>query len=470
MSKHSIEGAPAPTASQAGWRASRYNVAAYIPGDPQGRLAVINLCRGNCGACPPLELAALTMLDELPANHPAVERLARRGLIVNYDELAALEAKARMACAYPGAVNLTICPTMGCNFDCPYCFETHGGKPMSPEVQDDVVALAERMMDVAGAKILRVIWFGGEPLLALGVIEALSRRLIALAEGGGAAYHAEAVTNGYLLSERAVNVLGEAKVHEIQITLDGIGATHDATRHLVGGGATFDRIVENISRPGLPFYVSVRRNVHEGNRGEADKVREFVEELAVSSGNSIAYYPALVLGNEASEQRDRQVGIVDESFGAGVVLSGTLHSANPHPVHCGAGNIFDVGIDSEGRLQKCWEAVDKPELSFGTAHDWNPADPLTTADALDRLTCFLNHALPLGDEECAACLWLPICSGGCPYEWLFNGRRRCLPYGNEPEEYALALWRDKLARESREDNCQNPCMPSSSPSAQGSSR
>ena len=110
MSKHNTEGTTALTASQAGWRASRYNIAARIPGDSQKRLAVTNLRRGNCGACPPLELAALTMLDELPPNHPAVERLARRGLIVNYDEMAALETNARMACAHPGAVNLTICP------------------------------------------------------------------------------------------------------------------------------------------------------------------------------------------------------------------------------------------------------------------------------------------------------------------------------------------------------------------------
>ena len=451
MSELGIEGTPASTASQAGWRASRYNIAARIPNDPQGRFAVSNLCRGNCGACPPLELAALAMLDELPPNHPAVERLARRGLVVKYDELAALEARARMACAHPGAVNLTICPTMGCNFDCPYCFEAHGGRPMSPEVQDDVVALAERMMDVASAKVLRIVWFGGEPLLALDVIEALSKRLIAVAENRGATYEAQAVTNGYLLSEQAAKLLGEARVNEIQVTLDGIGAAHDATRHLASGGATFDRIVENLARPGLPFCVSVRYNVHEENLSEADDVRAFVEKLAASSGNTIVCYPALVLENEAADQRGRQVGIVDDSLGAHVLLSSTLHNINPHPIHCGAGNIFDVGIDAEGRLQKCWEAVDKPELSFGNAHDWDPADPLMTASDLDKLTCFLNQALPLDDDECAACLWLPVCAGGCPYKRLVQGKRKCLPYKNEPEEYVLALWRDTLAGKSCEE-------------------
>ena len=38
---------------------------------------------------------------------------------------------------------------------------------MSPEVQDDVVALAERMMDAVGTKDLSVTWFGGESLPTL---------------------------------------------------------------------------------------------------------------------------------------------------------------------------------------------------------------------------------------------------------------------------------------------------------------
>ncbi len=73
-----------------------------------------------------------------------------------------------------GGVGLTICTTMGCNFDCPYCFENHKAGKMSAEVQDDVVALAERMLDAAQRKALSVTWFGGEPLLAPDVIEALS--------------------------------------------------------------------------------------------------------------------------------------------------------------------------------------------------------------------------------------------------------------------------------------------------------
>lgn len=45
-----------------------------------------------------------------------------------------------------GAVYITICPTLACNFECPYCFEDRGRGKMASEIQDDIVRLAERML------------------------------------------------------------------------------------------------------------------------------------------------------------------------------------------------------------------------------------------------------------------------------------------------------------------------------------
>ena len=95
-------------------------------------------------------------------------------------------------------------------------------------------------------------------------------------------------------------------------------------------------------------------------------------------------------------------------------------------------------MDERGNLQKCWEAVDKPRISFGTAHDWDPADPLRTASASDNLTMYLNTACPVPDDECRECVWLPMCVGGCPHRRLF-GRRACISFRANPEAYVLAL-------------------------------
>ena len=425
------------TAGEAGWHVSRYNLSARVPDSKM--VAIANLFKGNCAEYTPIEMYLLSVLEELDENHPIIERFAKRGIIANFDERAALETMGRAACASTHSIGLTICPTMGCNFDCPYCFEDHGRGKMSQEVQDDVVALAERMLDTANIKDIHVTWFGGEPLLAPNVIESLSTRLMKLAEDHGGEYHASIITNGYLLTQEIVGMLDASKVESAQITIDGLGATHDATRYLRGGGPTFERIVGNLRSLKLPFKVNVRHNVHEKNRAEMDDLQAFIEQLAQESGNKITYYPAPVSGSEVADERGKQVGLLCGSDASDVSIrqeASRFQTGRGH--YCGAHSIWSVGIDDRGNLQKCWEAVDKPRISYGTAHDWDPADPLATANNPDNLTMYLNTACPIPDEECRECVWLPMCAGGCPHKRLFEGRD-CVAFKDNSEQYVLAL-------------------------------
>ncbi|MBP3885195.1 MAG: radical SAM protein [Olsenella sp.] len=425
------------TAGEAGWHASRYNLMAKVPGTRN--VAIANLFKGTCAEYTPIETYLLSVIDELDENHPIIERLAKRGVICNFDERAALDTMGRAACSFGRGISLTICPTMGCNFDCPYCFEDHFAGRMSDEVQDDIVALAERMLDAASAKNIHVTWFGGEPLLAPDIIESLSGRLMALADGRGGTYDAGIITNGYLLTQEVAEMLGRCKVTEAQVTIDGLGATHDATRRLAGGGPTFERIVANLRGCKLPFSVLVRHNVREGNRHEVDKLQAFVERLAEESGNDISYYPAPVAASEVADERGEQVGLLCGSDASEIAVreeAGRFSRGRGH--YCGAQSIWVIGIDERGNLQKCWEAVDKPALSFGTARDWDPSNPLETASNPDNLTRYLNTACPVPDDECRECVWLPMCTGGCPHKRLFS-ERKCVAFRDDPEAYVLAL-------------------------------
>lgn len=424
------------TAAEAGWRLSRYNLNVQLP--EKGTVAIANLFRGTCAEYGPVDLYLMSVLDEIREDHPIIPRLAKRGVIVNFDELAALDTLGRLSCGFGSAVSLTICPTMGCNFDCSYCFENHYPGRMTAEVQEDVVSLARRLMDAGRTKDLSVTWFGGEPLLAPDIISSLSEKLIALAEEHQAEYYASIVTNGYLLTPENVKILEGARIKKAQVTLDGIGAAHDATRHLANGGATFDRIIANLRQP-LPFPVHIRHNVHEGNRDKVEKLRSFVKTLAEETGNQISYYPAPVTGSDTADQRGKMVNVLDQTENCSVdLLQDTQRFTRGRGHYCGTGLLRSVCIDEKGRLQKCWEAVDKEAISFGNAHDWDPMDPLATASAPDNLTKFLNIAAPLDDEECRKCIWLPACAGGCPYQRLFR-KRSCVGYRNDPEAYVRGL-------------------------------
>lgn len=62
-------------------------------------------------------------------------------------------------------LHLTIMPTDGCNFACPYCFSYEKGcNVMSDETYQNILKLIE----LKSNKLKRVVisWFGGEPTLA----------------------------------------------------------------------------------------------------------------------------------------------------------------------------------------------------------------------------------------------------------------------------------------------------------------
>lgn len=433
------------TAAQAGWRLSAYNLSAPLPdGD---RTAVVNLMRGSCAAFSFAELAALTALDRLPEDAPLLRRLQQNGVLVRYDERAALESMSRAACTVSDTVSLTIAPTMACNFACPYCFETHHAGKMSADVQDAVVALAERMLTASRAKKLSVTWFGGEPLLATDVIEALSARLIAAAEEKGVKYRAGIITNGYLLTQPLVDMLAANRVRRMQITLDGVGAAHDKTRCLIGGGPSFDRIIGNLRDLRIPFRVAVRQNVHTGNREEVEPLRRLIASVAAQSGNTLQFHAVSVHASTGTDRNDGQVELLCGEADSALSLSRDAGEFRPGRGHfCGAQSLWFVGVDEVGRLYKCWEAIGIPSRSFGNASDWNPANPLTTAERPDLATAYLNTAGVLDDPECRACVWLPLCRGGCPNARLF-GTRSCLPYQNDKKAFVLAVYRHSLEKQ-----------------------
>ena len=135
------------SAAEAGWHASRYNLYAKVSGSD--KLAVYNTLNRTCFEYSTLEAYALESLGDFSENHPLIARMAHQGAIARHDERAAhLAQKLAEASAPPhGIVSMIVCPTLACNFDCPYCFESRRPGKMSPEVQDDVVALAGRMLD-----------------------------------------------------------------------------------------------------------------------------------------------------------------------------------------------------------------------------------------------------------------------------------------------------------------------------------
>ena len=430
------------------WRPSMYNLFAPIPGS--SRYAGVNLVSGCCKSFTRTELCLLSEAEFFSQGHPVIEHFRKLGMVVNYDELKAMETVASLASAgRDRTVCLTVCPTMSCNFDCSYCYEPHGKGHMSEAVQDDVIELAERMMKYSRAENLVVRWFGGEPLLYPEIIEHLSGRLMELAERYGASYKAWIFTNGYLLTEDVAELLGNCGVYRAHITLDGLQKTHDATRHLQGGGGTFEQIVSNLSHK-LPFDVTLHCTLRKENAGEKEALRQLLEQLGEESGNQ--FTPLFTPVMEGIKHEERSGGFEPLPFEQKTELLLEERAERFGPffgVTCEANNLWNVGIDADGRLFRCWARMDQKKYSFGTAAEWDPSDPIHTADRADKFNLYLN-AFQDAPEECKACVWHPICNSLCP-TIRFLEISGCPPWKNDPEAFVLAVYRKKYPHEAVKD-------------------
>jgi uncharacterized protein len=170
-------------------------------------------------------------------------------------------------------VQIFFVPNYSCNFACTYCYQDEYANPhqsLSHEVIDAFFQYIS--IEFAGRKKYITI-FGGEPLMN----SPRQMELIAYLLDRSVRMDLEVcfVTNGYFLEEY-IPILRQARIREIQVTLDGKGGAHDKRRFLKGGGPTFDKIVKGIDAclaNELP--VNLRMVVDRENIGDLSELARF---------------------------------------------------------------------------------------------------------------------------------------------------------------------------------------------------
>jgi uncharacterized protein len=137
-----------------------------------------------------------------------VNALARGGFILDdeTDELKIIKYAYNSLKYNRNTLNLTIVPTLQCNFGCFYCYERPGGQARTAQNAAMPEAVRQAIYDFVVKRVktvngIHVTWFGGEPLLAKDIIFAMSAKLINIASAHDIPYHASMVTNGYLLHQ-----------------------------------------------------------------------------------------------------------------------------------------------------------------------------------------------------------------------------------------------------------------------------
>ncbi len=150
----------------------------------------------------------------------------------------------------PKIRRLTINISNACNLWCSYCYADHGHyhSPksfMSPELAEKIISSVLENYD----SIDTIQFFGGEPLMNLQAIDAVGEFLVkkVKAKELGKLPSFVATTNGTLSSKKVLETLKRWNM-ELTLSWDGFKEVHDANRPTLGGGSSYNQILQTIEK------------------------------------------------------------------------------------------------------------------------------------------------------------------------------------------------------------------------------
>ncbi len=348
------------------------------------------------------------------------------------DEIKLLKTK-NQANRFGGhGLTLIIAPTLRCNFACEYCYVDRNANNMSLEVRSRIGWFFEnKLPENTGT---RIVWTGGDPSLAMDVVEDLSLRFIAACERKNCGYGADLITNGYLLNEKMRRHLKNSRITNVQISLDGSREFHNATRCLPSRKPTYDKILHNVEETCDEFKVYLRINVDARNcaaipellddlmnRGLAGRVSVYFAHVDDVNENSAPYHASCLTPEQFAAIEASLVRLALEN---GFSLGGRVLT-RPVRTFCGANSQHYYVIDPSGNLLKCYHDLGQAEKYGIGKLDVNGSEIVTNPYNLLKWLGWDPFEIP----ECRNCKVLPLCMGGCSHKIMNSGMvvdRGCL--------------------------------------------
>ena len=382
--------------------------------------------------------------DFSPVERETIEQLTEQGFLVTDRESERNELRAFFREVREGTdtLKVTVLTTLQCNFACDYCIQgDHGdynktAAKMSLEMAARVSAWVESRMDEIGPKRLVVTFFGGEPLLNMPVLYAMSERLHASATSRGVEMLINIITNGLLLSREMVERLNPLGLNGIKITLDGDRDAHNQSRPLRGGQGTFDRIIANTRAVADLTRIAVGGNFDVDTADSYPALLDFLAEqdfaprltkvtfkpvIREKNAQSRSVIPLTVVGAEGKPLNgacmtsagtgvsrvcdtcnfvdEKMAFLREETKKRGFSTADGVHMG-PCEIH--KGHAYTIGPD--GSLFACpgfaGEALQSTGHIDGRREDYRSQ----ALRNFDRLAAW---------EQCNDCAFIPVCAGGC---------------------------------------------------------
>lgn len=341
-------------------------------------------------------------------------------------------------------LNLTILPAEACNFSCPYCFNYKDRNI----IMDDWVfnAIYKYISKFVKDRrthpevVVRITWFGGEPLLASDQIIDFMDSLGELKkENSNLIIQGDLVTNGFLLELDTFKSMLSKGINHFQVTIDGDEENHDKLRVLKGGKPTFNKIYNNILRISRNveenFTFWIRGNFLKNNLDSMERLaNKFREDFKDDSRFYLYFRPV-----QDFETNDK-IEVISDSIcqtsdldlqtklfwntNQDVEKNDNIRIFDPLPnptySWCNMERKNQYIIGADGLVYFCDVEICNEDKSVGKI---TPEGVIIVDE--DTKKEWKNSMFDLGLTGCFRCKMLPICLGGCKRVLKRTGKPIC---------------------------------------------
>lgn len=320
--------------------------------------------------------------------------------------------------------HITLHVAHACNIKCAYCFAhggDYGGQPgfMQPDIARQAVRWA--MDSAIPFRRCQIDFFGGEPLLNIGLIRETVPYAREYAREIGVDVSFGITTNGSLMPEETIRFLVDEEF-QVKVSVDGNASVQNRLRKFHDGSDTYDVVAENVRKLAerSPDQVAVHATMTSFNLDGAAIVKDLeklgaaqVELAPVVVSPKVPYafreehLPQLKRGLRKQSQYELMAilkGSADRAFFDEYIERLMRRAKACHGCH-GGKTFFAVAAD--GAIYFCSSLADSPEFKMGdvfTGLDIQNQDRIDETFHVDNRT------------DCRTCWARNLCGGGCLFD------------------------------------------------------
>ena len=330
---------------------------------------------------------------------------------------------------------LIVNPTMNCNFDCWYCYETHEKQSRVSDTSLDRIKLFISNIIQENKKLKRftIQFFGGEPLLYFKkTILPIMKFIYQKTKKNNINLSINFTTNGYLINNEMIEHFVKYEVNGLQITFDGNKENHNKVRFVSKSRGSYDKIVENIKKlVKNNINITFRINYTKQNLVGLDKIFDDFKDLSMKERSMMMLSMNKVWEEKSNDLGSQVILFKNKAKSFGFKLPDSLLSDRVRH-SCYADKFNQATINYNGDVYKCNAREFDKKTREGVLNkdgyiEWNEKRD-------NRMNAKLNN------KSCLECKILPICGGGCSQQAIeYEGRDYCVNDYDEAKKDDIVL-------------------------------